>query len=126
MFFLSKKYAWGYVAGWAIFLFVLSANPGDGTDWNIFPHSDKVAHVLMYGPLGFFLYFAMQSQPGPFGNAPIAWSWIWGTLYGVSDEVHQYFVPGRFMDGADLIADSIGVGLGIVAFHVLERQWQIE
>lgn len=32
--------------------------------------------------------------------------------YGVSDEVHQMFVPGRSADAADLIADAIGALAG--------------
>lgn len=35
-----------------------------------------------------------------------------GGLYGVSDEIHQYFVAGRFMDWTDAVADTIGVSCG--------------
>ncbi len=39
-----------------------------------------------------------------------------GVLFGVSDELHQWFVPGRTCSIVDLILDFIGVsiGLGIV------------
>ena len=29
-------------------------------------------------------------------------------LYGVTDEIHQYFVPGRTFDILDIIANSVG------------------
>jgi len=34
-------------------------------------------------------------------------------LYGVSDEIHQYFVPGRHPDVLDVVADASGP----FAFH---------
>ena len=33
-------------------------------------------------------------------------------VYGVSDELHQSFVPGRTADGADVVADAVGAVLG--------------
>jgi VanZ family protein len=41
---------------------------------------------------------------------------IIGSMYGLSDEFHQYFVEGRTMDFWDWIADSIGVTLGAFFF----------
>lgn len=32
-------------------------------------------------------------------------------LYGVSDEVHQYFVPGRSASAYDALADVLGAGV---------------
>lgn len=37
------------------------------------------------------------------------------TLYGVSDEYHQLYVPGRSFDRLDMIADAIGSVLGAAA-----------
>lgn len=34
------------------------------------------------------------------------------SLYGVSDEVHQLFVPGRMCDPADWVTDTLGAALG--------------
>ncbi len=38
-----------------------------------------------------------------------AW-WSRRSLYGVSDEVHQLFVPRRQFDVRDLAADAVGAG----------------
>ena len=46
------------------------------------------------------------------------------TLYGVSDEFHQSFVPGRESSGWDVLADFVGSSLGVfiyVAAHRLRR-----
>ena len=39
------------------------------------------------------------------------------SLYGVSDEYHQLFVPGRTFDVLDMLADAIGSVVG------RERAW---
>ena len=39
--------------------------------------------------------------------------WLTGTLYAVTDEIHQYFVPGRSCEFRDICIDSAGVLCGI-------------
>jgi VanZ family protein len=34
---------------------------------------------------------------------------IIGVLYGISDEIHQLFVPGRYFSLQDILINSIGV-----------------
>jgi VanZ family protein len=42
-------------------------------------------------------------------------------LYGLSDEVHQYFVPFRTADPLDLLADALGGALGVLFYQALSR-----
>lgn len=42
----------------------------------------------------------------------IIWVLIISFLYGLSDEFHQWFVPGRFATFGDVLADSLGGGVG--------------
>ena len=44
----------------------------------------------------------------------IAHGWLVavGILYGMSDEWHQMYVPGRSPDHMDLLADALGVAFG--------------
>ena len=46
-------------------------------------------------------------------NKRIWTSLIVGVLYASSDEIHQYFVPGRSARVFDVMIDSAGVCLGI-------------
>jgi VanZ family protein len=39
------------------------------------------------------------------------------SLYGVSDEVHQAFVPFRESSWLDWLADTVGAALGVTAMH---------
>lgn len=44
-----------------------------------------------------------------FAKYPIIFTIIITSLYGVSDEVHQYFVPNRECEVLDWAADFIGI-----------------
>ncbi|MCK4613219.1 MAG: VanZ family protein, partial [Thermoplasmata archaeon] len=48
-------------------------------------------------------------------------AFILGSLYGVSDEIHQHFVPRRSSDVLDLVADFLGVLIGIGIMLLLLR-----
>jgi len=36
-------------------------------------------------------------------------SMLYSILFALSDEIHQYFVPGRLSDPMDFVADILGV-----------------
>ena len=49
-------------------------------------------------------------------------AWAFGTLYAISDEFHQYFVPGRSCEFRDMCIDSAGVAVGcIICMIILEN-----
>ena len=64
-----------------------------------FPYADKLVHGVTFGILATFIYLAWRR----FG-----WALALASLYGVSDEVHQRFVPGRSADVTDWLADTLG------------------
>lgn len=68
--------------------------------------ADKVMHFGAYGVLGVLGCFAM------FQNGWI--NWFICTLYGISDEFHQSFIPGRSVEALDVLADSLGAGFCII------------
>jgi VanZ family protein len=53
---------------------------------------------------------------------------VLSTLYGVSDEWHQSFVPGRSPDVLDVAADAVGSTIGalaVLAAAAAVRRWGI-
>ncbi len=42
------------------------------------------------------------------------------SLYALTDEVHQYFVPGREMDAKDWTIDLLGSSIGIVVYRIFK------
>lgn len=67
---------------------------------------DKVIHATEYGVFAVLLVRATGS--------PLA-AWLIAVLYGISDEVHQAFVPGRESSPFDAMADAFGAGLVCLA-----------
>lgn len=100
------RWAWWAALAWVIVLFALSASPGGdgGLDfaWR-FAGDDKLAHVALYTVLGALLRAATGRTGWAIGLA---------SAYGVTDEVHQAFVPGRQADPLDWAADTVGAALG--------------
>lgn len=80
---------------------------------------DKAAHVLEYLLFGFLLARAFSQQ------WPAVKLWqaitICSLLYGISDEYHQSFVPGREAGVIDVIADTIG-GFSGVWIHLFRQK----
>ena len=81
----------------------------------------KGAHFAEYTILGGFLVPAVEEWmlPDQAQMPDPAWrnrfiSWLAGTLYAVTDEIHQSFVPGRSCELRDMGIDSCGVLTGVL------------
>jgi len=68
---------------------------------------DKLLHLLEYSILAILLY-RLLNQYKKFQPIALVLAIILSTLYGLTDELHQLFVPGRFFSIQDLFADFIG------------------
>lgn len=75
----------------------------------------KAAHFTEYLILGGLLTgFLIQFKKHKM--SVFVYSWCLGTLYAVTDELHQMFVADRACQVFDICIDSAGVLLGILAF----------
>ncbi len=122
-FFEMKKRAW--LAGIALvlycgFIFFLSSLPASSI--SSYPFSDKAKHFFLYLGLGFiFSYFLKNLKWDISWFAICTAALFFSFIYGLSDEIHQLFVPGRTFDLIDLIADSVGgISGGIMIFFLFE------
>jgi len=78
---------------------------------------DKVAHFVEYGVLGFLLARLIVNVQSTFSRGfLLVLVVILATLYGISDEVHQAFVPGRNASPLDVTADGLGGLMGAVIY----------
>ncbi len=78
-----------------------------------FPLGDKGVHFVEYGILGFLVAHAtLRSWPRhpALRTLPLAVLIAFG--WGVLDEIHQAFVPGRSAEVLDLVADVLGASAG--------------
>ena len=75
---------------------------------------DKYAHALAYAVFGWLgLRALMFGSALPPGKAAIA-AFLISAVYGATDEWHQYFVPDRYCDVNDWLADCAGAFLMIL------------
>ena len=108
---------WTLVLGWMAVIFLLSAQPGMP---GLLPGplqrlATTSAHVGEYAVLSsLLLHAAVPNAVRPRILVLFA-LWAAATLYGMSDEFHQSFVPGRDANLVDVLADAAGGFLGLWA-----------
>jgi VanZ family protein len=103
----SGAWRWALVAAYMAAIFFASGGPGP--DLPPVEHADKVLHAAAYGGLAGLAAWALARGRLRTTTARVAiTAWALAAVYGASDELHQYFVPGRQSDWRDLAADAIG------------------
>ena len=48
--------------------------------------------------------------------------WAIGAFYAVTDEIHQYFVPGRSCELRDMLIDTFGVAAGVLLCRLAAKR----
>ena len=110
---MSRLRLWGPVWVQMALIFIASSIPnlthlpGD--------MSDKTGHGIGYGLLGIVLLRAFaRGRQSAVTFGVVLLTIVCATAYGISDEFHQWFVPGRTADVHDVMADAIGATLAAV------------
>ena len=124
----SKRFvivSWALVAAWAFLIFssiyramqaVQEQLLGPGVD-----ALSSIAHFCEYTMFGALLANALRCHM-PLRRACLI-AIACASLYGVSDEVHQLFVPERMCDPVDWMVDTAGSALGSgIAYAVLRKR----
>ena len=84
----------------------------------------KSAHIIAYFILGILMYRALRINIRRWRTHTVAsFALLSCSLYAVTDEIHQLFVPGRSGELRDVMIDSIAalVGVGLCAWMM--RRW---
>ncbi len=106
-----------------IFLGSSVSNPPEAISSVLEKISDKMLHLCEYGLLGALGYRACRHAAGAWVARHAVIVTVAGcALYGLSDEMHQLFVPFREGDPLDLVADSVGAMLGAWTWRFIERR----
>ena len=78
--------------------------------------ADKQAHAFTYGVLAVLCLMGLTGwRWRRVAGASLLGAFVIAVVYGVSDEFHQSFVPGRSPDVADVVADAAGAALALTA-----------
>jgi len=75
------------------------------------PGIDKIAHFFVYGLLGTLIARVPRVADGK--GLGLYWAVVAASLYGITDEFHQSFTPGRSVEFADWAMDTCGSGLAV-------------
>lgn len=113
---LTRRRAWTVSVLWMVVIFGFSSLPSSavprgGGYW---------AHFAVYTVLGGLLFLAFTFETDEPGRA-VALSVLVASLYGVTDEFHQAFVPGRLPEAADWGMDTLGALTGALLTLALIR-----
>lgn len=77
----------------------------------------KTAHFTEYLILAVLAFFFISSYYVCMGA--YVFSWLFATVYAITDEVHQGFVAGRVAAAFDVRVDSAGALLGVVICYLV-------
>lgn len=90
----------------------------------VFKFFDKVEHFIAYAILAFLLSLALHFQKKyiHFSKQFILYAFVFCAGYGILDEIHQLFIPGRYFDMLDWAADLAGTGLGLFFSYLIIRK----
>lgn len=93
------------------------------------PDFDKIAHFFVFGLLA-TLIVRVFFEP----RRPLRWALVallLASSYGAFDEFHQRFTPGRSVEVADWVVDSLGAAVAAGTYcywtawrQLLERKYQ--
>lgn len=111
-------WCWGPVVIWMVVIFIGSSHSNVVLSES--PSRDNLmknlGHIIEYALLGFLIFRALSSKKGDTLTSRYVWLWslTGAILYGVTDEVHQMFVPTRTAYLGDILMDGVGAGMGVL------------
>ena len=114
---------WAPVALYAGMIFYLSAQSHPEEHLPSFllkDVSDKVLHAVEYGILAVLCFRAFRWAAGPaVARQAVVAAIVAASVYGVTDEVHQFFVPFRESSWLDWLADTAGAAIGALSWRAI-------
>jgi len=89
------------------------------------PGSDKLAHAVWFFLLGLLAWRAARHGEGWPRRRTTLLLVLGALLWGISDEAHQSFVPGRDVEAADVAADVAGAAVAAAVAEPLLRRLRL-
>lgn len=104
-----------------VFIYWLSSHPMPPAPI-FFSWQDKLYHAGAYFLMGLFAWRCIRHFNVDFPQQLSA-SLAFCSFYGITDEWHQYFVPGRSPSVGDWLADSIGAAVAVGVIAIVREQF---
>ena len=110
---------WFPILVYCLFIYSQSSHPSPQSlpDW---PFIDKILHFAGYALLGALFLRAFNTTPIKHHlKLVLILSVLLSALYGISDEIHQHFVPHRSADYMDVLSDILGSIAGVYLYQTI-------
>ena len=101
---------------WILLIFWLSSKESLPSP-DLFPGQDKVEHAIAFGILGLLIGGSFGGYGRRLSRGQAIAVILITAGYGLFDEGHQYFIPGRDASFGDVGADIVGGFLAAIAFR---------
>lgn len=82
-----------------------------------------LGHMAMFGALGLTIWWALGMNSRLLNRERTMYAIGIATAYGVLDEFHQSFVPGRNPSAMDVVVDFVGAALAVLIVPRLYKRW---
>jgi len=105
---------------YALLIFGLSSFSSLSTPELGLSFQDKLYHISEFAIFGFLIYRSLGNWKRLKGYR-YSLSLLIGAFWGATDELHQYFVPGRDSSLWDFLADLLGLAVVIGIFRCFHR-----
>ncbi len=100
---------------------VLGDGVADTVKWFIHVLVRKSAHFILYFTLGVSVVNTASQFFKKRDLYLFLMSFAFCIVYAVSDEIHQYFIPGRAAMFVDILIDGAGAFLGCILFVLIRK-----
>ncbi len=104
-------------------IFLLSSLPHLPEEVSPFEGYDKLAHFIEYYFFGILICRWLLNKKNHFVRRYALFMTILiGTCYGISDEWHQSFIPGRVASIWDVLFDVVGITAAVFTYHITMKR----
>jgi VanZ family protein len=120
---LFLRYCWPAIL-WSLIILIVTLIPGEAVpEVGIFG-IDKVVHFALFGMVMLLSSIGLKKWNDITSSStkPFLLTALYSIGLGILIEILQLFVPGRSFSFADMIANSVGVGLGYLAFLFIQKR----
>ncbi len=140
----KKILKWCLLIGWMVIIFLLSTKSGSSeVTGGVIEHLignisfisnnielvniiiRKLAHVTEYFILTIIVINLVKLYFNDYKKIVLI-SVLCSLVYAASDEIHQYFVPGRTSLFGDVLIDFIGIGLAAIMYMIYIKRKSIK
>ena len=104
-------------------IFLLSSFPHFPEEVPPFIGYDKLAHFIEYYFFGILICRWLLNKKNHFVRRyALFMTMLIGMCYGVSDEWHQSFIPGRVASIWDVLFDAVGIAAAVLTYRITMKR----